>query len=219
MSEPEVTSVIGCTGSGKTTLLEQLLKPTKRHIVMTTKPSGFKQGWRQVSSAAELIKVLMRCYHHKRLRICLRLVVGPRDTSLPVDTMNQVADGLFAIQKKALEKGSLQQIGLTVDEAQVFCPHGSKLDGTKWIVGQGREWGICPTFATQRPTNIPPVIRDNSKNLYVLMLGGDTAVQAIKKLVGPSLKPPMQFDYILYREGIKVDSGSTKQPKQILSLP
>jgi energy-coupling factor transporter ATP-binding protein EcfA2 len=219
MSEPEVTSVIGCTGSGKTTLVNELLKPTQRHIVMTTKPSGFKQGWRQVSTWAELSTVLMANYHRKRLRICLRLVVGPEDGKLPVSTMNGVANTLFRVQKKAHEKGILKQIGLTVDEAQVFCPHGANLDGVKWIVGQGREWGICPTFVTQRPTNIPPVIRDNSKNLYVLMLGGDTAVQAIKKLVGPSLKNPPQFSYSLYREGILCDQGGTKTPKKVLNLP
>jgi len=219
MSEPEVSTIIGCTGGGKTTLAVELLKDTKRHIVMTTKPNGFKQGWIQVSTWQELLEVLLKKYHHKRLKVCLRLVVGPQDIDLPVVTMNGVADTLFKVQKKALEKGILKQIGLTTDEAQVFCPHGGNLNGVKWIVGQGREWGICPTFITQRPTNIPPVIRDNSKNLYVLMLGGDTAVKTIAKLIGPSFKNPKQFRYGLYREGILVDEGDTKKPKKILNFP
>jgi len=219
MSEPEVTTIIGCTGAGKTVLINELLKGVSRHIVMTTKPSGFKQGWKQVSSWQELLKLLLKNYHHKKLKVCLRLVVGPQENDLPVATLNGVANALFKVQKKALEKGILKQIGLTVDEAQVFCPHGANLEGTKWIVGQGREWGICPTFATQRPTNIPPVIRDNAKNLYVLMLGGDTALKTIQKLVGPSLKNPEQYHYALYREGILKDQGNTKRPKKILNLP
>lgn len=219
MSEPEVTAVIGCTGGGKTTLINELLKGVSRHIVMTTKPSGFKQGWIQVSSWQELLKVLLKKYHHKRLKICLRLVVGPNDTELPVATMNGVANALFKVQKKALEKGILKQIGLTVDEAQVFCPHTGNLNGTKWIVGQGREWGICPTFVTQRPTNIPPVIRDNAKNLYVLMLVGDKAIKAIKDIIGSGLKNPKQYHYALYRETVLSDEGNTKKPKKILKLP
>ena len=219
MSEPEVTTIIGCTGSGKTTLIKELLKGVAFHIVMTTKPSGFKRGWKQVSSWQELLKVLLKNYHQPRLKICLRLVVGPQENALPVATLNGVANVLFKVQKMALKKGILRQIGLTVDEAQVFCAHGANLEGTKWIVGQGREWGICPTFSTQRPTNIPPVIRDNAINLYVLMLGGETAVNSIKKLLGPTLRKTKQYRYDLYREGFWVDGGDTKAPKKIINLP
>ena len=219
MSEPEVTTILGATGSGKTTLLYELLKSVKRHIVMTTKPSGFTQGWIQAHSWEELKQILLKKYHHKRLKICLRLVVGPQEPDLPIFTMNKIADVLFAVQKIALKKGTIQDIGLTIDEAQVFCPGYGNQNGVKWIVGQGREWKIHPTFATQRPTNIPPVIRDNTKNLYVLMLGGDTAIQTVKKLVGPSLKNPKQYHFALYREGVLADQGNTKKPKKLINLP
>lgn len=219
MSEPEVTSVLGCTGSGKTTLLMALLKDVKRHIVMTTKPSGFRAGWIQVKTPKELLDVLLKNYSKPKLRICLRLVVGPKDMKTPVLAMNSVANILFQMQKMALKKGIIKDIGLTIDEAQVFCPHYGDQSGVSWLVGQGREWRICPTFSTQRPTNIPPVIRDNSKNMYVLMLGGDAAIDTVKKVLGKSFKHPRQFEYVLYREGIKTDEGDTKKPKKILKLP
>ena len=219
MSDAEVTTIVGATGSGKTTLLYALLKDVSRHIVLTTKPSGFTRGWIEVHSWKALKEVLLKKYHHKKCKICLRLVVGPRDVDLPQYTVNKLAEVLFAVQKLALKKGSLKPIGFTVDEAQVFCPSYGDQSGVKWIVGQGREWGIHPTFATQRPTNIQPVIRDNSKNWYVLMLGGDTAIQTIKKLVGPSLKNPKQYHYALYRESILTDEGNTKQPRRVIVVP
>lgn len=217
MIQPEVTTIVGTPGTGKTTLAEALVAHARSHIAMTTKPSGFMKGWVQVTTWQELLKVLVERYHHKSLKVCVRVVSGPRDLTAPVDTMNGVADALFEVQKKALQKGSLRKIGLMVDEAQVFCPHGN-VRGAAWIATQGREWGIQPTFATQQPTSIPPIIRDNSKNWFVLMLGGANAINTIKQAI-PSLRNPKQFRYHLYRENELVDEGSTRSPKKIIHFP
>lgn len=223
MSEPEVSLVVGATGAGKTVLVTGLLKGAAFHIVMTTKPSGYSkaQGWRQVTTPAQLLELLTNNYLSKKLKICLRVIAGPKDAELPVFTLDRVSNILYHVQDLARKKGMLKQIGLTVDEAHRFYPHHRPkgMDGFNWVVSEGREWGIHLIFATQRPTNVPPIFRDNVKNWYVLMLGGDTAIKTIKELVGKSLKPVEQYHYALYRGGVLAHEGNTRKPKIVHQLP
>lgn len=223
MIAPEVSIAVGATGTGKSTLLTEMLKEAQRHIVMTTKPSGFKkyQGWKQVETPEQLLSVLTKNYLKKKLKICLRVLAGPQDHEKPIWALDRVSNILYQVQEKARQKGILKQIGLTVDEAHRFFPHHRPkgMDGFNWVVSEGREWGLHLIFATQRPTNVPPIFRDNVKNWYVLALGGDTAVDTLKKFIGPSLKQPDQFRYVLYRNGTLTHEGSTKKPKIVHRLP
>jgi len=223
MSEPEISLLVGSRGAGKTTILNEIIKPATFHIVMTTKPSGFtaRQGWKQVTTPDQLLEVLTKNYLSKKLKICLRVLAGPKEKILPIFTLDRVSNLLYQVQDMALRKNMLKPIGLTVDEAHRFYPHHrpKDMDGFDWVISEGREWGIHLIFATQRPTNVPPIFRDNVQNWYVLMLGGDTAIKTIKELVGRSLKTVPQYRYALYRGGILTHEGSTRKPKIVHRLP
>jgi len=223
MSEAEITLVVGATGAGKTTLLDAVLAPAKFHIVMTTKPGGYttRQGWKQVSRWEDLHGVLMKNYHLDRCKICLRVLSGPKNKLLPIISLHKTAIAIHKLQDIARIGKFIKPIGLTVDEAHLFYPHNlpDDMDAFGWFVAQIREWKVHIVFATQRPTNIPPTFRDNVKNMYVLRLGGDTAVKKVKEFVGAGFVVPKQYQYALYVDGELAHKGSTRKPKLVHKLP
>lgn len=223
MRQPEHTLVIGTTGAGKSTLVEALLKDTKREIVLTTKPSGFtaQAGYTQVQSLKELGEMILKRWHEPRFRVCLRVRVRPTERDKPIRILSVVSSLISEVQERDRAIGCLRPVGLVVDEIQVFYRHNlpENLDAFSWIISQGREWGVSLIAATQRPTNVPPIFRDNVTNLYVLMLGGDTAVQTVRKLVGGAFKQPAQYRYTLYRAGRFKAEGSTRTPEIAYRMP
>lgn len=226
MSDAEHTVVVGVTGAGKSELTSALLKKARRVIAMTTKYTDYtaKDGYKQVTTVKALITALKGVrggFVKGDFKICLRVEAGPDDMGRPIKVMHDVSLFLHKLQENYARGLHQEQITLAVDESHRFYPHHRPkgMDGLTWVISEGRAWGINLLFITQRPSNMPPVFRDNATNMYVLLLGGGTGVTMLRSFLGKELKLVTKYRVAAYRSLKFVTETSTRRPRILHKLP
>lgn len=209
--------LVGKRGAGKSTLLMAMLKSQKRLIVTTTVPRDFKRGFIQCETLTQVRDALKKNWA-KGFRICFRMLHPLDDAIGPARDLHNLSILVKQVQENyALDRDS-RRIHVAVDEITRQFPHQRPqgMDGFKWMILEGRNWGIDLTVATQRPTLLPPDFRDNIDDFFVLSVGGDTALQKVCEIVGAEHKEQVRslqkYRYLHFHDGVLIGENSTKKP-------
>ena len=206
-----VTFITGRRGSGKTTWLTNALKTEGRVIVFSPIERDFRKGFDQVSDLRGLTAVLRRKWGRG-----FRVKYTPPETDAGmVKALHELTLLVRALQEPYAQDRDRRQITIAVDEANQAFPHHRPpgMDGFRWALLQGRNWGINIYAATQRPTLVHPDLRDNAERLIVFALMGDNALQAVTAAVGrehtDAIRKLENHQYIAFENG-RATRGTNK---------
>ncbi len=206
---------VGRRGAGKSTLFAELIKRESRVIVTTTVPRDFKRGFIQCRTIKEVRDALKKNWQ-KGFKICFRMLHDIEDMVGPVRDLHNLSILLKKVQDNYVEDIDHRRIHLFVDEVTRPFPHSRPkgMDGFKWAILEGRNWGIDITVATQRPTLLPPDFRDNLDDLFVLAVGGANALESVCDYVGRTYREQVRdlqkYRYLHFSGGRLIGEKSTK---------
>ena len=217
--DAECRLIVGHRGSGKSTLLASLLDGERRVIAWTTKREDFADMV-TVRGLKDLKTALRRRWNTKKGFRIRYLVdhIEPGDEAAMIWELHSLTLFLKAIQEPYASGRDSRPIVFAVDEVQRAFPH-SRPQGAnafRWAIEEGRSWGLRLWVATQRPTRIPPDFRDNVDKLYVLRLGGDTALKTVSDFTGkghiPALRKLQKRQVLVFDEDGRHGPMSNKSP-------
>lgn len=216
MHDAKCRFLVGQRGSGKSTLMAQLMKGEKRLIVTTTVPRDFRRGFIQCTTVTQ-VRDALRANWQKGFKICLRMDHHDIEDQVgPVRDLHNLSILLRQVQDNYVRDIDTRRIHLYVDEITRQFPHTRPrgMDGFKWAILEGRNWGIDITVATQRPTLLPPDYRDNVDDLFVLSVGGDSALDSVVQYVGRGYRDRVRdlpkYQYLHFVGGQLIGQKSTK---------
>ncbi|MFW6198663.1 MAG: hypothetical protein ACOC5E_02445 [Acidobacteriota bacterium] len=141
--------VTGKKESGKTTLARELLRHTRRAVVLDRLGHDYPEV-----PAADTFEEFAGAYRHVRGDPAFQLRLTDHRTGAHLAAMRLVS--------RLQEREELPPVGLFMEEASFYSSTGDLPDVVDAVSSKGRHWRISTVVVTQRATQVHPLLFDNS---------------------------------------------------------
>ncbi len=204
--------VWGGTGSGKSTRAKEIIKKNRRVIVID--PMGdwaHERGFKAYKTLRGLYKAIRANW-----ATGFRLVLIVQRGEEPQKVLEQLAEGLFIIQKPYEQNKSVRGLTLVVEEMSLCYPERTLGKGERSfleLVNLGRHYGIEIIGISQRIAEVKKNFVGNCSEHYFLRLGSAADRNAVTGIIGSEHKKTITalktHEYLHFSQGV-VTKGKNK---------